>query len=214
VEPRTQDRGREETEETTNKPEKIPSLAAAQEELAQAIAERKALAGRRTQRPTIAPGERIPPLSEADAIQEALVAKREKIYPREVHGFFANWRAAMVAVTLGFYYFLPWISWGENRQAFLIDLPGRKFNLFFWTFWPQDLFYLTAILILSALSLFLFTTIAGRLWCGFTCPQTVWTEVFLWIERKIEGDRPKQMKLAAAPWNFDKIFKCGNKHAV
>ncbi|MEK7260569.1 MAG: 4Fe-4S dicluster domain-containing protein, partial [Pseudomonadota bacterium] len=151
---------------------------------------------------------------EADAVQEALYAKRQRVYPREVHGVLANWRAAMVFATLGLYYFLPWINWGANRQAFLIDLPNRKFNLFFWTFWPQDLFYLTAILILSALSLFLFTAIAGRLWCGFTCPQTVWTEVFLWIERQIEGDRPRQLKLAAGPWNREKIAKRTAKHAV
>ena len=151
---------------------------------------------------------------EADAVQEALYAERQRVYPREVHGVLANWRVAMVFATLGLYYFLPWINWGANRQAFLIDLPNRKFNLFFWTFWPQDLFYLTAILILSALSLFLFTAIAGRLWCGFTCPQTVWTEVFLWIERQIEGDRPRQMKLAASPWNREKIAKRTGKHAA
>ena len=154
------------------------------------------------------------PVIAADAIEPELFAKREQVYPREVHGVFARWRVAMVALTLGIYYGLPWINWGEGRQAFLIDLPGRKFNLFFWTFWPQDLFYLTAILIISALSLFLFTAVAGRLWCGYTCPQTVWTEVFLWIERRIEGDRPRQMRLAASRWNLEKIFKKGSKHFV
>ncbi len=149
-----------------------------------------------------------------EAVAQALYERRQQIYPREVHGVFATWRVAMVCLTLGIYYFLPWINWGEGRQAFLIDLPGRKFNLFWWTFWPQDLFYLTAILILSALSLFLFTAVAGRLWCGYACPQTVWTEVFTWIERKIEGDRPKQMKLAAAPWSAEKVLKKGGKHLV
>jgi len=96
----------------------------------------------------------------ADAFDEGLYAKRQRVYPREVHGVLATWRVAMVFATLGLYYVLPWINWGENRQAFLIDLPNRKFNLFFWTFWPQDLFYLTAILIISALSLFLFTAVA------------------------------------------------------
>jgi cytochrome c oxidase accessory protein FixG len=152
------------------------------------------------------------PVASAETIEPELFAKREQVYPREVHGVFARWRLIMVSVTLGIYYALPWIDWGEGRQAFLIDLPGRKFNLFFWTFWPQDLFYLTAILIISALSLFLFTAVAGRLWCGYTCPQTVWTEVFLWIERRIEGDRPQQMQLAARPWNAEKIFKKGAKH--
>ena len=157
---------------------------------------------------------RIVPLAEADATQEALYAKRQKVYPREVHGFFARWRVIMVFATLGLYYGLPWIDWGEGRQAFLIDLPGRKFNLFFWAFWPQDLFYLTAILIISALSLFLFTAVAGRLWCGYACPQTVWTEVFLWIERKIEGDRPQQIKLADRGWTGEKIAKRSAKHAI
>ncbi len=120
----------------------------------------------------------------------------------------------MVCITLGIYYILPWINWGDGRQAFLIDLPGRKFNLFFWTFWPQDLFYLTAILIIAALSLFLFTAVAGRLWCGYTCPQTVWTEVFLWIERMVEGDRPQQMRLASKSWGTEKIAKKGVKHLL
>ena len=149
-----------------------------------------------------------------DEVEQGLYAKRQKVYPREVHGVFANWRVAMVLLTLGIYYILPWINWGEGRQAFLIDLPGRKFNLFWWTFWPQDLFYLTAILVIAALSLFLFTAIAGRVWCGYTCPQTVWTEVFMWIERKIEGDRPKRMKLAAGPWNREKVLRTGGKHLV
>jgi cytochrome c oxidase accessory protein FixG len=149
-----------------------------------------------------------------EAVAQALVARREQIYPREVHGLFATWRLIMVCLTLGIYYVLPWINWGAGRQAFLIDLPGRKFNLFMWSFWPQDLFYLTAILIISALSLFLFTAVAGRLWCGFACPQTVWTEVFLWIERTIEGDRPRQMRLAAQSWNAEKVLKKGSKHLV
>ncbi len=163
---------------------------------------------------SVTPGAVAGTTAEVDVIQQALYAKRQRVYPREVHGVLANWRVAMAALTLGIYYFLPWIDWGENRQAFLIDLPNRKFNLFVWTFWPQDLFYLTAILILSALSLFLFTAIAGRLWCGFTCPQTVWTGIFLWIERKIEGDRPQRMKLATGRWNREKIVKRTGKHAA
>ncbi len=201
------------TEEAGQRREQLPitTLAEAQ---AQAVAAAKTKAARPSAGSQPAVSHRIIPLAEADAFQEALYARRQRVYPREVHGILANWRAAMVFVTLGLYYLLPWIEWGANRQAFLIDLPNRKFNLFFWTFWPQDLFYLTAILILSALSLFLFTAVAGRVWCGFTCPQTVWTEVFLWIERKIEGDRPKQMKLAAGPWNRAKITKRTGKHAV
>ena len=130
---------------------------------------------------------------------DSLYAKRKEIYPREVHGIFASWRVAMVTLTLGLYYILPWINWGEGRQALLFDLPNRKFNIFMLTLWPQDLIYLSAVLIISALALFLFTTVGGRLWCGYACPQTVWTEVFLWIERKVEGSRPQQMKLAKSP---------------
>ncbi len=218
------ERGREETDKNSNNTQRIPTLAEAQ---AKAVADAKsarAVAG--TPAPdsssTPSPGgesksspiKRIIPLAEADAVQEALYAKRVRVFPREVHGTLANWRVAMVFVTLGIYYLLPWINWGAGRQAFLIDLPNRKFHLFAWTFWPQDLFYLTAILIISALSLFLFTAIAGRLWCGYTCPQTVWTEVFLWIERWIEGDRMKQMRLAASRWTGRKLAKRGTKHAV
>lgn len=161
---------------------------------------------------TPAATKRIIPITPINGEESALYAKRQQVYPRQVHGGFARWRVIMVFVTLGIYYGLPWINWGEGRQAFLIDLPGRKFNLFLWTFWPQDLFYLTAVLVISALSLFLFTAVAGRLWCGYTCPQTVWTEVFLWIEHRIEGDRPRQMRLASQPWNAEKVLKKGSKH--
>ncbi len=144
--------------------------------------------------------------------QDSLYAKREEIYPREVHGIFASWRIAMVFLTLGLYYILPWINWGEGRQALLFDLPNRKFNIFMMTLWPQDLIYLSALLVIAALGLFLFTSVAGRLWCGYACPQTVWTEVFMWMERKIEGSRPQRMKLAKSPWNLTKVVKKGGKH--
>jgi cytochrome c oxidase accessory protein FixG len=159
-------------------------------------------------------GERLSTLTEADAAVEALYARHKKVYPREVHGLFARLRVLLASLTLGIFYGLPWFNWGAGRQAFLIDLPERKFNLFAWTFWPQDLFYLAVILILSALLLFFFTAIFGRVWCGFTCPQTVWTEVFLWIERKIDGDRMKQMRLAKLPWNHEKILKRTTKYSA
>ena len=146
--------------------------------------------------------------------QDSLYAKRQDIYPREVHGIFARWRMAMVGLTLGLYYILPWINWGEGRQALLFDLPNRKFSIFMMTLWPQDLIYLSVLLVISALGLFLFTSVGGRLWCGYTCPQTVWTEVFLWIERKVEGSRSKQIKLAKSPWSVEKVFKKGGKHLI
>jgi len=144
-------------------------------------------------------------------LEPTLYAKRQKVYPREVHGLFASLRLAGVALLMGIYYFLPWVQW-KGQQAVLLDLPARKFHFFELTFWPQDFIYLTSLLIIAALSLFFFTALAGRLWCGYACPQTVWTEVFLWIERRIEGDRPKQMKLDKAPWSARKVWIKGLKH--
>ena len=139
--------------------------------------------------------------------------KREKIYPREVHGVFARLRVAAVLVLLGLYYVIPWLRW-NGQPLVLFDLPARKFHVFGLTFWPQDFFFLVMLLVVAALALFLFTTLAGRLWCGYACPQTVWTEVFLWIERRIEGDRPRQMKLDKAPWSLHKLAIKGGKHLV
>jgi cytochrome c oxidase accessory protein FixG len=151
--------------------------------------------------------------SASEGIEQSLYAKREKIYPREVHGVFAAFRAAGVFVLLGFYYIVPWLQWDEH-QLVLFDLPARKFYIFGMVFWPQDFFYLTLLLIVAALTLFFFTALAGRLWCGFACPQTVWTEAFLWIERKIEGDRPRQIKLDKEPWTARKLRIKGIKHSV
>jgi cytochrome c oxidase accessory protein FixG len=149
----------------------------------------------------------------AAGLEPSLYAKRQKVYPREVHGLFASLRLAGVVALMGIYYFLPWVQW-KGQQAVLLDLPARKFHLFELTFWPQDFIYLTSLLIIAALSLFFFTALAGRLWCGYACPQTVWTEVFLWIERRIEGDRAKQMKLDKAPWSARKVWIKGLKHFV
>jgi cytochrome c oxidase accessory protein FixG len=147
-----------------------------------------------------------PSLQATDEVQQSLYAKRQKIYAREVHGLFAGLRVAAVVALLGIYYGLPWVRWND-RQAVLFDLPARKFYIFDWVFWPQDFFYLALLLIIAAYALFFFTAVAGRLWCGYACPQTVWTEVFMWIERKIEGDRPRQMKLDRSPWGPEKLLK-------
>ena len=146
-----------------------------------------------------------------DTEQLTLYEVRQKIYPRAVHGLFNNWRIALVLFTQILYYGLPWLNW-NGRQAVLFDLGARKFFLFDWVFWPQDFIWLAAILILSALGLFLFTAIAGRLWCGYACPQTVYTELFMWVESWIEGDYKKQQKLNAMPWNAEKIARRGSKH--
>jgi cytochrome c oxidase accessory protein FixG len=144
---------------------------------------------------------------------DSLYRKEPKIYPRQVKGRFARLRVLAVWVLLGLYYLLPWLT-VSGRQAVLFDLPARKFYIFGLTFWPQDFVYLALLLITAGLSLFFFTALAGRLWCGFACPQTVWTETFVWIERWIEGDRQKRMKLDAAPWNAEKILRKSAKQAL
>jgi cytochrome c oxidase accessory protein FixG len=154
----------------------------------------------------------------AQAAQEAdesssFYAKHKKVYPREVHGLFATLRVTGVLVLLGLYYIVPWLQW-DGHQAVLFDLPNRKFYIFDLIFWPQDFFYLAVLLIIAGLSLFFFTALAGRLWCGYACPQTVWTEVFLWIERKIEGDRNKQIKLDNSPMSGFKFSRKFLKHFI
>ncbi len=131
---------------------------------------------------------------------------QKKIYPRSIRGFFAHWRWAMVFITQLVFYGLPWLEWGQ-RQMVLFDLGARRFYIFGLVLYPQDFIYLTGLLIISALSLFLFTAVAGRLWCGFACPQTVYTEIFMWIEHKIEGERSARLRLDASKWNWEKIWK-------
>jgi cytochrome c oxidase accessory protein FixG len=151
-------------------------------------------------------------VTERDA-GESLYRKEPKIYPRQVTGRFARLRVIAVWGLLGLFYLLPWLTVG-GKQSMLFDLPARKFYIFGLTFWPQDFVYLALLLITAGLSLFFFTALAGRLWCGFACPQTVWTEVFIWIERWIEGDRAKRMKLDAAPWTAEKILRKSAKQFI
>jgi len=135
----------------------------------------------------------------------------QKIYPRSVNGRFARLRWAVVLITQLLFYGLPWLAW-NGRQAVLFDLGARKFYLFGVVLWPQDFIYLTGLLVMSALALFLFTAVAGRVWCGYACPQTVYTEIFLWIERLLEGDRNVRMKLDQGPWGLNKALRKGAKH--
>lgn len=153
------------------------------------------------------------PASTDPQIEQELYKKREKIYPREVHGLFALLRNTAMLTLLGLYYGLPWLQW-DGRQLLLFDLPARKFYIFGLTFWPQDFFYLSVILIIAALSLFFFTALAGRLWCGYACPQTVWTEAFMIMERWIEGDRRARMKLDKGPTSFRSLRLKATKHGV
>ena len=136
-----------------------------------------------------------------------------RIHPHSVSGWFASWRVALVVVTQLVFYGAPWLQWGD-RQAVLFDLVSRKFYLGPLVLYPQDFIYLTGLLITCALALFVFTAVAGRLWCGYACPQTVYTEIFLWIERAIEGDGPRQRRLDAAPLGPRKIAIRGSKHLV
>ncbi len=149
----------------------------------------------------------------AEPVEQTLYEVRQKIHPRAVSGKFAWWRWFFVWATQLVFYGLPWLSWND-RQAVLFDLVHRKFYIFGLVFWPQDIVYLTVLLIISAYSLFLFTAVGGRLWCGFACPQTVYTEMFMWIERNIEGDRMKRIKLDKSALTGRKFALKAAKHAA
>jgi cytochrome c oxidase accessory protein FixG len=152
---------------------------------------------------------------EEDAAVEvvSLYQKQKKIYARAVSGWFAGWRWALVWATQLVFYGLPWLEWNA-RQAVLFDLASRRFYIFGLVLYPQDFIYLTGLLIISAYGLFLFTAVAGRLWCGFACPQTVYTEIFMWVERRIEGDRPQRMKRDAGGWTFDRTWRAVAKQGA
>ncbi|MFM2059464.1 MAG: hypothetical protein RLY71_3849 [Pseudomonadota bacterium] len=140
----------------------------------------------------------------------SLYEKTKKIYPKAVDGLFVKWRWVFVWLTQIVFYGLPWLMWND-RQAVLFELTSRRFYIFGLVLYPQDFIYLTGLLIISAYALFLFTAVAGRLWCGYACPQTVYTEIFLWIENKFEGDRVKRMKLDAGPWTTEKWLRKSGK---
>lgn len=154
-----------------------------------------------------------PPSESADTVEVALFEVRKKIYPRAVTGWFATWRWSLVWFTQLLFYGLCWLPW-NGRQAVLFNLVERKFYIFGLIFWPQDVFYLAILLIIAAYSLFLFTAIGGRLFCGYACPQTVYTEIFMWIEEKIEGDRSARMKLDGQPMSARKFGKKAAKHGA
>jgi cytochrome c oxidase accessory protein FixG len=167
-------------------------------------------------------------MSTAVAVEEArsfkelkkdpLYAERIKIHPKAVGGRFRTIKWAALIVLLGIYYIVPWLRWhrgpGVPDQAVLIDMPGRRAYFFWIEIWPQEVYYLTFLLMLGAFGLFLATSLAGRVWCGFSCPQTVWTDLFMWVERKIEGDRGARIRLDKAPLTRDKLVKKGLKHGA
>lgn len=152
------------------------------------------------------------------AATRSLYKAREPIFPKLVYGRFRAIKWIALVSTLGVYYLLPWVRWprgaGEPSQAVLVDFPNQRFYFFFIKLWPDDLYFLTGLLVLAALSLFLATALFGRIWCGYACPQTVWTDLYIAVERLIEGDRNKRIRLAKSPWTFEKILKKAAKHAL
>jgi len=150
--------------------------------------------------------------------KKPLYAPRVPVHPKRVEGIFRRLKWTALAVLLGIYYLVPWIRFdrgpGAPDQAILIDLPARRAYFFWIEIWPQEVYYVTGILIVAALALFFMTSMAGRIWCGYACPQTVWTDLYMLVERWIEGDRNAQIKLDRAPWSARKLGKRGLKHAV
>lgn len=144
--------------------------------------------------------------------------KRERIYPKIPRGRYRTLKWAAMAALLAFYYLLPWVRWdrGLNApdQAVLVDIPARKFYFFFIEIWPQEIYYWTGLLIVAALGLFFISSLFGRVWCGYACPQTVWTDLFIHVERLVEGDRNRRMRLDRAPWGLEKIARKALKHFI
>ena len=157
-------------------------------------------------------------LASNSAINRKFYKARVPIYPKLVHGEFRKVKWAVMAITLGIYYVVPWIRWDRGpfapHQAVLVDLAHQRFYFFFIEIWPQEVYYITGLLIMAAVSLFLITALFGRLWCGYACPQTVWTDLFIYVENLIEGDRSARIRLAAAPWTVQKVTKRVSKHAI
>jgi len=154
----------------------------------------------------------------AEEAGDHLYANRVRVYPKAVHGPVRRFKWAVLILCLGIYYLLPWLRWhrGANQpdQAVLLSLWRERFYFFNLEFWPQDIYYLAGLLIMGAVGLFLVTSLFGRVWCGYTCPQTVWTDLFMWVERLIEGDRNERMKRDAEPLSFDAAWRKTLKHAV
>src|SRR5487761_2647323 len=149
---------------------------------------------------------------------QPLYASRVQIYPKSVHGPVRRFKWAILIACLAVYYLLPWLRWhrgvNEPDQAVLLSLWSERFYFFNLELWPQDIYYLAGLLIMAAVALFLVTSLVGSVWCGFTCPQTVWTDLFMWVERLVEGDRNARMKRDAQPLSFDTAWRKTLKHAV
>jgi len=155
---------------------------------------------------------------EAEEAGDHLFANRVRVYPKSVKGPVRRFKWGVLIFCLTLYYALPWLRWsrgpGQPTQAILLSIWHERFYFFNLEFWPQDIYYLTGLLIMGAVGLFLVTSLAGRVWCGYTCPQTVWTDLFMWVERVLEGDRNERMKRDATPMNFDTVWRKTAKHAA
>ena len=153
-----------------------------------------------------------------DTIDTSLYAKREPVYPKAVDGRFRRFKWAVMILTLGIYYITPWLRWDRGpyapNQAVLVDLAHRRFFMFGIEIWPQEFYFVAGLLIMAGIGLFLITSAVGRAWCGYACPQTVWTDLFQHVDRLVDGDRNAQMRLEAAPWGANKIFKRGLKWSI
>ena len=156
--------------------------------------------------------------SESEYGDEPLYASAKRIYPQKVHGVYRRIKWILLCVTLGIYYLLPFARWdrgpNEPHQAVLVDLAHRRFYFFFIEIWPQEVYYLTGLLILAAMTLFLMNALAGRVWCGYLCPQTVWTDLFIVVEGLVEGDRRARMHKDAGPWTLQRLREKTLKHAL
>ncbi|UVC15118.1 cytochrome c oxidase accessory protein CcoG [Mesorhizobium onobrychidis] len=150
--------------------------------------------------------------------RQPLYAPRKKVFPKRISGNFRRFKWLVMAITLAIYYLTPWLRWDRGPfapdQAVLIDLANRRFYFLFIEIWPQEFFYVAGLLVMAAIGLFLITSTVGRAWCGYTCPQTVWVDLFLAVERAIEGDRNARMKLDAGPWTARKFVLRVSKHAI
>jgi cytochrome c oxidase accessory protein FixG len=157
-------------------------------------------------------------MSTSNSTGSGLYEVAKAIHPAAISGTFRRIKWALLIITLGVYYFLPFVRWdrgtGHPDQAVLIDFTTRRFYFFFIEIWPQEVYYITGLLILAALILFLMNAVAGRVWCGYLCPQTVWTDLFMAVERWVQGDRRARMKLDEGPWTVEKVMKKGLTHVL
>ncbi|MGX5804198.1 cytochrome c oxidase accessory protein CcoG [Bradyrhizobium sp. Arg314] len=151
-------------------------------------------------------------------VRQQLYAKGKKIFPKRTSGRFRQLKWLVMVMTLAIYYLTPWLRWDRGpfapHQAVLLDLANRRFYFFFIEIWPQEFYYVAGLLMMAGIGLFMVTSTVGRAWCGYTCPHTVWVDLFLVVERAIEGDRNARIKLEAAPWTARKLFLRASKHAI